>query len=54
MAEPAHRRGDVWPARLDKVRPVVVLIRDPMGGRIPPVGMAEICQALSIAVGCDR
>ena len=25
------RRGDVWLARLDKVRPVIVLTRDPMG-----------------------
>jgi mRNA interferase MazF len=25
------RRGDVWLAQLDKVRPVVVLTRDPMG-----------------------
>ena len=24
-------RGDVWLARLDKVRPVVILTRDPMG-----------------------
>lgn len=28
-AEP--RRGEVWLARLDKLRPVVVLTRDPMG-----------------------
>jgi mRNA interferase MazF len=27
---PAPRRGDVWLAELDKVRPVVVLTRDPM------------------------
>ncbi len=31
MSEPAPRRGDVWLARLDKVRPLVVLTRDPMG-----------------------
>lgn len=107
VAEPTPRRGDVWLARLDKVRPVVVLTRDPMGaflhrviaapvtstvrglatevpigpeagiraqsvvnldnaqlvprirllerlGRVPPITMQEICQALSIAVGCDR
>jgi mRNA interferase MazF len=27
----APRRGDVWLADLDKIRPVVVLTRDPMG-----------------------
>ena len=28
---PVPRRGDVWLARLDKVRPIVVLTRDPFG-----------------------
>lgn len=28
---PEPRRGEVWLARLDKMRPVVVLTRDPMG-----------------------
>jgi mRNA interferase MazF len=31
VTEPAPRRGEVWLARLDKVRPVVVLTRDPLG-----------------------
>lgn len=31
MSAPAPRRGDVWLASLDKVRPVVVLTRDPLG-----------------------
>jgi mRNA interferase MazF len=31
VSDPAPRRGEVWLARLDKVRPVVVLTRDPMG-----------------------
>jgi mRNA interferase MazF len=31
MTEPAARRCDVWLARLDKVRPVIILSRDPMG-----------------------
>ena len=31
MTEAAPRRGDVWLATLDKLRPVVVLTRDPMG-----------------------
>ena len=107
MTEPGPRRGDVWLARLDKLRPVVVLTRDPMGrllnaviaapvsstirglstevpvgpqdgvraesaanldnvqllsrdrlvrrvGRARPSTMRAICEALSIAVGCDR
>jgi mRNA interferase MazF len=29
LAEP--RRGEVWLAQLDKLRPVVILTRDPMG-----------------------
>ncbi|HEV7467420.1 MAG TPA: type II toxin-antitoxin system PemK/MazF family toxin [Candidatus Dormibacteraeota bacterium] len=32
MIEPSPRRGEVWLAHLDKVRPVVVLTRDPLGG----------------------
>jgi mRNA interferase MazF len=31
VRDPAPRRGEVWLARLDKVRPVVVMARDPMG-----------------------
>jgi mRNA interferase MazF len=31
LSDPAPRRGEVWLARLDKVRLVVVLTRDPMG-----------------------
>ena len=37
MSEPAPRRGDVWLADLDKVRPVVVLTRDPMGSLLNAV-----------------
>jgi mRNA interferase MazF len=101
------RRGDVWLAQLDKVRPVVILTRDPMGrllnavvtapitstvrglttevpvgpadgvrlssvanldqvqlvarsrlvrrvGRARPETMAAVCDALAVAVGCDR
>ena len=107
MSDPRPRRGEVWLARLDKVRPVVVLTRDPMGallhavigapvtstvrglstevpvgpddgvriesvanldnlqlvarsrlvrrvGRARAVTMRTICDALEIAVGCDR
>jgi mRNA interferase MazF len=32
VIEPSPRRGEVWLAHLDKVRPVVVLTRDPLGG----------------------
>jgi mRNA interferase MazF len=106
MTPPAARRGEVWLARLDKVRPVVVLSRDPLGsllhsvigapvtttirglstevrltpedglraqsvanldnvqlvarahlvrrvGRVRPVTLGAICEALSIAAGCD-
>lgn len=31
MTAPEPRRGEVWLAELDKVRPVVVLTRDPLG-----------------------
>lgn len=101
------RRGDVWLARLDKVRPVVILTREPMGrllnavvsapvtstirglttevavgpadgvrlasvanldqvqlvarsrlvrkvGRARPETMVALCDALAVAVGCDR
>jgi len=106
VSDPSPRRGDVWLAALDKVRPVVVLTRDPLGGllnavlgvpvtsrarglstevpvgpedgvridsvanldnlqlvprfqlvrcvgRARPATMRGICQALSIAVGCE-
>lgn len=31
LKAPGARRGDIWLAELDKVRPVVVLTRDPLG-----------------------
>ena len=31
-SNPRPRRGEVWLAELDKVRPVVVLTRDPLAG----------------------
>jgi mRNA interferase MazF len=107
MTEASPRRGDVWLASLDKMRPIVVLTRDPMGGllnavivapvtstvrglftevpvgpgdgvrresvvnldnvqlvararlirrvgRARPATMAAICDAVSVAVGCQR
>jgi mRNA interferase MazF len=37
IAAPILRRGDVWLARLDKVRPVIVLTRNPLGGLLNAV-----------------
>lgn len=34
---PTPRRGEVWLVELDKVRPVVVLTRDPLGGYLRSV-----------------
>jgi mRNA interferase MazF len=31
MSLPEPKRGDVWLANLDKLRPVVILTRDPLG-----------------------
>lgn len=42
MSSPAPRRGEVWLARLDKVRPVVVLTRDPMGRLLGAVICAPV------------
>jgi mRNA interferase MazF len=42
VSEPAPRRGEVWLARLDKVRPVVVLTRDPMGRLLHAVIAAPV------------
>ena len=107
MSDPAPQRGEIWLAYLDKIRPAVVLTRDPMGshlhsviaapitsvirglstevaigpedgiraqsvanldnvrlvrrsrlirrlGRVTSTTMDELCQAFSIAIGCDR
>jgi len=37
VSDPAPRRGEVWLARLDKIRPLVVLSRDPMGSLLHSV-----------------
>ena len=42
MSEPPPRRGDVWLALLDKVRPVVVLTRDPIGALLNAVVAAPV------------
>lgn len=39
---PEPRRGEVWLAQLDKVRPVIVLTRDPMGRHLNSVIVAPV------------
>jgi mRNA interferase MazF len=39
---PEPRRGEVWLAQLDKVRPVIVLTRDPMGRHVNSVIVAPV------------
>ena len=39
---PVPRRGDVWLAQLDKVRPIVVLTRDPFGRILHSVIVAPV------------
>jgi mRNA interferase MazF len=39
---PAPRRGEVWLAELDKIRPVVVMTRDPMGRLLNAVLVAPV------------
>jgi mRNA interferase MazF len=43
---PAPHRGDVWLAHLDKVRPVVVLTRDPFGRLLHSVIVAPITSTI--------
>lgn len=50
------RRGDVWLADLDKVRPVIVLTRDPMGRLLNAVVAAPVTSTVrglttEVAVG---
>jgi mRNA interferase MazF len=42
--EPA--RGEVWLAKLDKVRPVIVLTRDPMGRHLNSVIVAPVTSTI--------
>lgn len=42
MNDTAPRRGDVWLADLDKLRPVVVLTRDPLAALLNAVIVAPI------------
>jgi mRNA interferase MazF len=52
------RRGDVWLARLDKIRPLVVLTRDPLASILSAVLAAPITSTVrklstEVAVGPD-
>ena len=40
------RRGEVWLAELDKLRPVVVLTRDPMGSLLNAVIVAPVTSTI--------
>jgi mRNA interferase MazF len=56
MTEPAPRRGEVWLAQLDKVRPLVVLTRDPLGSLLRAVIGAPVTSTVrglstEVAVG---
>ena len=46
MSLPAPRRGELWLASLDKVRPVVVLTRDPMGRLLHAVIAAPVTSTI--------
>jgi mRNA interferase MazF len=43
---PEPRRGEVWLADLDKVRPVIVLTRDPMGRHLASVVVAPVTSTI--------
>jgi mRNA interferase MazF len=43
---PAPRRGEVWLADLDKVRPVIVMTRDPMGQLLDSVIVAPVTSTI--------
>ncbi|TMD34601.1 MAG: type II toxin-antitoxin system PemK/MazF family toxin [Chloroflexi bacterium] len=58
MTTAAMRRGDVWLARLDKIRPLVVLTRDPLASILNAVIAAPITSTVrnlstEVAVGPD-
>lgn len=55
---PAPRRGEVWLAQLDKVRPVVVMTRDPMGRLLNAVLVAPVTSTVrgvstEVSVGAE-
>lgn len=46
MTDPVPRRAEVWLARLDKVRPIVVLTRDPLGALLHAVIAAPVTSTI--------
>ena len=53
---PSPRRGDVWLAQLDKLRPVIILTRNPMGAYLNallavPITRAERSVGSEVRVG---
>jgi len=46
MTEAAPRRGEVWLADLDKVRPIIVLTRDPLGAVLNAVIAAPVTSTI--------
>jgi mRNA interferase MazF len=58
MIEAVPRRGDVWLAELDKVRPVLILTRDPLAGLLHAVIAAPITSTVrglstEVSVGAE-
>jgi mRNA interferase MazF len=56
MTAAVPRRGDVWLAQLDKVRPLIVLTRDPLAGLLNAVIVAPVTSTVrglstEVAVG---
>jgi mRNA interferase MazF len=43
---PVVRRGEVWLADLDKIRPVIVLTRDPLGRLLHSVVVAPVTSTI--------
>ena len=46
MPETPPRRGEVWLAQLDKIRPVIVLTRDPLGSLLNAVIAAPVTSTI--------
>lgn len=58
VSQPSPRRGEIWLAQLDKVRPVVVLTREPLGGILSAVIGAPVTSTVrglstELALGPD-
>jgi mRNA interferase MazF len=46
VTDPVPRRAEVWLARLDKVRPIVVLTRDPLAALLHAVIAAPVTSTI--------